>query len=639
MSKNNATQLIISVNDYTEYLLVESLPEVENDKKLPPPLPVCKYTSDGKQKTLKSSDNKAVNAFLEDIEKRIKVSESGDKKYYYVDISDAVKNKTEESDEVDAEVQKKQIIINKTECANKQIKSNKKDVYFIKSSRKIEIPPKQENITDNTTTENENNTDSTESESENDSDKTASKNKKETDNTKTAIRFGNIVGVLRWKNYNYKKGKYDITLQIGSRFDTKDKKYLLPTMLYHRADTLSENNFVPSGDDDVFHFLYLFIFKEKLKEAYQNGAYKTYVRFERNDSKLRGSIDISRHIKLNAGQNNGKIAYSFRESTIDNPINHLILHTYDYAKKVYPDLLYDITSRDFTFNEIIKTIRYQANTYDSSAIQKCIQSCGKQIAHPFFIKYEETRKICLNFLHFMGVSMFDGDEEEQEVQGILYDVNDLWEEYLAKCFEKNLKSDYKVCNQFGVPVCIDENGNDKTSGYPDHVFFDKDSDVKNDPAKMVLDAKYRIVWQNNGFDFPDYTKCIRDMNAFAAHKTGVIYPQEIKDKSNTEVNADDAQVNTDDIQANADDTQANADDAQVNTDDIRKSARDIQEEKLIDSAIKFQVSKYNKDDYFYSIPVCIPCSDENTSYYDWRKKMDDNIDIVTDKIKEILGQE
>ena len=35
------------------------------------------------------------------------------------------------------------------------------------------------------------------------------------------------------------------------------------------------------------------------------GLYKTYQRFEKNDDKLKGTIDISRHIRLNLGLPSG----------------------------------------------------------------------------------------------------------------------------------------------------------------------------------------------------------------------------------------------------------------------------------------------------------------------------------------------
>ncbi|WP_416373936.1 5-methylcytosine restriction system specificity protein McrC [Mycoplasmopsis cynos] len=61
--------------------------------------------------------------------------------------------------------------------------------------------------------------------------------------------------------------------------------------------------------------------------------FRTYQRFEKNDDKLRGTIDVSKHIKQNMWMNSGLISYSYRENSIDNYTNHLIVKTYQYLKK------------------------------------------------------------------------------------------------------------------------------------------------------------------------------------------------------------------------------------------------------------------------------------------------------------------
>ena len=63
--------------------------------------------------------------------------------------------------------------------------------------------------------------------------------------------------------------------------------------------------------------------------AYRKGIYKQYCTFEGNDSKVRGKIDIARHIRLNP-LFNGKIAYSYREYTINNNTNRLIPVSYTH---------------------------------------------------------------------------------------------------------------------------------------------------------------------------------------------------------------------------------------------------------------------------------------------------------------------
>lgn len=114
---------------------------------------------------------------------------------------------------------------------------------------------------------------------------------------------------------------FNIRLQIKSRLDT-NKPYFLATMLLRNGIKLNPDTI--SSDFDIFYdFLLLFWFKEQLKNAYLKGHFRTYRRFERNDDRLKGSININNHIKWNLGQGNGKVGYSFRENTVNNFMNLL----------------------------------------------------------------------------------------------------------------------------------------------------------------------------------------------------------------------------------------------------------------------------------------------------------------------------
>ena len=47
-----------------------------------------------------------------------------------------------------------------------------------------------------------------------------------------------------------------------------------------------------------------------LQKALRQGVYREYVRCEHNENKIRGSINISAHIKANYPFKNGKIAFT-----------------------------------------------------------------------------------------------------------------------------------------------------------------------------------------------------------------------------------------------------------------------------------------------------------------------------------------
>ena len=85
-----------------------------------------------------------------------------------------------------------------------------------------------------------------------------------------------------------------------------------------------------NNDDRVFNLL-VFIFPHYLKSAMRKGVFKTYVRKTYNDSNVKGTIDIARHIVKNTPFV-GNVAYSQREYSFDNDLMELIRHTVEFIK-------------------------------------------------------------------------------------------------------------------------------------------------------------------------------------------------------------------------------------------------------------------------------------------------------------------
>ena len=249
-------------------------------------------------------------------------------------------------------------------------------------------------------------------------------------------------------------------IEIRSRFDNDPKKpYFLSTMLMESLGLKLDHSLVPTNDDDFFDFLLIFLFKQQLETAYEKGFYKTYVSFEENDDKPKDTIDIDRHIRLNMGQNNGKIAYSHRESTYNNPFNHLIICAYEYLKKKFPDQT-EAMINDCTAYDAIRQIRtfISYNNYQNSIM---IAKNLRPITHPFFLEYEALRQTCIMILRDEGVSIFSGNENE--TQSIVFYLPDLWELYMEKHLKKD-KMDYKINSQCKLKVLsMQEIPNDKIS--------------------------------------------------------------------------------------------------------------------------------------------------------------------------------
>lgn len=402
----------------------------------------------------------------------------------------------------------------------------------------------------------------------------------------------------------FKKVVLDVKLQITTKFDVSEKPYFLATMLLYDKLTLS-NNTVPSNEDDIYDYMLLFWFKEQLQKACLKGLFKTYRYFERNDEKLRGTIDIARHIKLNLGQNNGKIAYRYRENTTNNYLNYLIVAAYTHLKEKYYDLVVENIDSNFDLLSVINQLKNDTG-YIRGGLKNIISKNLRAITHPLYTEYEELRITSIRILRDEGLSIFDG--EEDEAQGMLFYVPDLWENFVENSMKKYIgclkDNTVKLSSQTEIYVLSKPNAatnkNNKDNFFfttrPDYVFFNTENH-KEQPL-MVLDAKFRPGWQDviyaNKIDSSlsgDYDKCLRDMCDFGVHCTGVIFPFNVSPDG-----------------------------------DADKAFVQSSENNSYYSAFEHTISCYNnrdsnRRDSFYTIPIRIPESDKK-SYSDWQSEFD-----------------
>ena len=136
------------------------------------------------------------------------------------------------------------------------------------------------------------------------------------------LQTGNIMGFV---------GKGTTKLKISSRFDEGNEDFFLHYMLMKVFNiNLFDLNY-GSTEDDALDLL-MFLFPRFLHEALKQGVYKEYKRFEHNDARVKGTIDIARHIKYNV-PDNGKIAYNTRDYSYDNNITQLIRHTVEFVSE------------------------------------------------------------------------------------------------------------------------------------------------------------------------------------------------------------------------------------------------------------------------------------------------------------------
>ena len=310
------------------------------------------------------------------------------------------------------------------------------------------------------------------------------------------IKSGNIMGFVGRKNQQ---------LKIYSRFDNQKHDFFLHYMLQKVFSFNIFNLDFTSSEDNVFEFL-VYMFPAMLKIAMRQGVYKEYRRFRHNDANVRGTIDISRHIRENIPFR-GTVAYNTREFSFDNSITELIRHTIEYIKTIPSGDI--ILSSDKTVEDCIKKIVSYTPSYSHTERIKIIQDNLLPCNHPFYKEYTALQKLCVQILRQEEIKYGTDDDR---IYGILFDGAWLWEEYLNTLLCE--KGFIHPENKLGTgSIYLFEHGGQR---FPD--FWKQD---------IVLDAKYKkLAINGNRLDIErdDVDQIMAYMYRLKAPKGGIICP-------------------------------------------------------------------------------------------------------------------
>lgn len=310
------------------------------------------------------------------------------------------------------------------------------------------------------------------------------------------IKSGNIMGFV---------GRKSQQLKIYSRFDSNNNDYFLHYMLQKVLSFNVFNMEFTSSEENVFDFL-LYLFPTLLKHALRQGLYKEYRRKHYNDSEVRGTIDISRHIKENIPFR-GTVAYNTREYSYDNSVTELIRHTIEFIR-TFP-IGNTILSSDRIVEEYIRDIVLYTPSYNRAERMRIINENLRPRCHPYYKKYMILQKLCVQILRQEEINYVMDDDR---FYGILFDGAWLWEEYLNTLL-RDIEFKHPE-NKLGTgAIYLFEHGGQR---FPD--FWKKD---------IVLDAKYkRLAVNGNSLDISrdDVHQIMAYMYRLKANKGGIICP-------------------------------------------------------------------------------------------------------------------
>lgn len=324
---------------------------------------------------------------------------------------------------------------------------------------------------------------------------------------------GNLMGYV---------GVNETSVSIHSRFThKKDDGEVDPSspdyfLYYMLQKVFSVNVFslkhASSRDDKILDFL-LFLFPLMLKSAMSQGLYKEYRRYQHDDDRVKGTIDVNRFIRSDIPFR-GNISYTTREYSYDNTITQLVRHTIEYIK--HHPFGNSILNNDSGTIEYVRQIIEATPSYSLRDRQRILNANRRPKVHPYFTKYRELQQLCVHILRHESLKY---GEEKDRIHGVLFDGAWLWEEYLNTILKKEGFKHPENKLQIGGFKMFRPKNEDEQISRNDRMLF---PDFYKDD--FILDAKYKHL--NSGISREDLYQVVTYLYCQKANHGGYVYPDE-----------------------------------------------------------------------------------------------------------------
>lgn len=314
-------------------------------------------------------------------------------------------------------------------------------------------------------------------------------------------RSGNIMGFLGLKNER---------LVITSRFAGNDSDAFLNYLLTKGPAKMINLPTDASQKERILN-LPLLLFPDYLRRALRKGIFKTYIRHHYNDSKVRGTIDIARHIARNIPFI-GNVAYSRREYSDDNYLMELVRHTIEFIKK-----------QKFG-NRILAGVRDEAERvreatpkYDPCDKMRVVaENARLPVRHAYYHEYRDLQRLCIWILKHPDEAWHRLGSGSHRIYGVLFDGAWLWEEYVAELISELFHHPNNRLQTNAQYLFTEQQNNRLGKIYPDFISKDKE-------RRIIADAKYKKELENL-----DDQQLLAYMFRFDAKKGYLLYPRSEK---------------------------------------------------------------------------------------------------------------
>lgn len=303
-------------------------------------------------------------------------------------------------------------------------------------------------------------------------------------------------------------------INILPRFD-HDFKKLISMILFTKDikyKSFKQNLETEKANNDLYEIIISLLLEEVLN-ILKNNLFREYVSFNENLKVIRGRIDFNNHLNKNFLM--GDSIYCKYEDLNPNIIeNQIVLRALNIAASMTMD------------SNKKKSIKRYASIFGDL----CQELKGKKVPHINYNRlnshYIEAHYYSKLLIECIGSENMYRIGEHKSRYSLLVDMNDLFEKFITKIFQKYLSSTYEVLPQHVVSNAI---LNDKNKTYrkiiPDIILKNKDKTNEY----VIIDTKNKAYGNNNVYNEDIYQLSFYGMYFYNMYKAKanivIIYPK------------------------------------------------------------------------------------------------------------------
>ena len=237
----------------------------------------------------------------------------------------------------------------------------------------------------------------------------------------------------------------------------------------------AKNFYTGTHEDTLLNRLHVDLIS-KCEELMKQGLLKSYVVHAENSSSMRGKL-LMQYQMLNDASKKPKFFCEFDELEYDSVENRVILQALTVVERTSDNQDVRLKAMDLA-QKLSGVVQKTSVPYPER--KKMMQSYNRQN-----LRYKGIHYTCQQIIEESGIGdIYKG--EESHVVPVFYDMNELFETFVQKLFEKTLKKEYRVETQYEEKAWEGKGELGPRKMRPDITLW------KGKICEEIIDVKYKI---------------------------------------------------------------------------------------------------------------------------------------------------